>query len=200
MPTGYTAKLMEEGQSFSDFIMLCARAFGAAISMKEDSLETPIPEAFQPSAFYRELIDTAAQRKAELDAMTSAERIAFGEQQRQKDITSCDESIRRLTVENARLKDMEIQVRAWEPPSTDHTGLKDFMLEQIRVCLHDSSYTEQGLKTALEKSPCAYYSEAVLRAEHDIEYYAKEEKKEIERVAGRNKWVRQLRDSLTCLT
>jgi hypothetical protein len=53
MPTGYTAKLMEEGQSFPEFAMRCARNFGALIMMRDESLDVPIPEQFEPSDYYR---------------------------------------------------------------------------------------------------------------------------------------------------
>src|ERR1044071_9143634 len=43
MPTGYTAKLYEgEDQSFEDFALGCARAFGASILMRDDSPNKPI--------------------------------------------------------------------------------------------------------------------------------------------------------------
>ena len=34
-----------------------------------------------------------------------------------------------------RLNDMLTQVRAWTPPTTDHAGLKDFMIQQLTVSM-----------------------------------------------------------------
>lgn len=44
MPTGCTAKLHEDDQSFRDFALTCARAFGATIAMREEPLDAPPSE------------------------------------------------------------------------------------------------------------------------------------------------------------
>lgn len=45
MPTGYTADLMEKGMEFKPFVLQCARAFGALITMRDDSLDAPSPKS-----------------------------------------------------------------------------------------------------------------------------------------------------------
>ena len=49
MPTGYTSKIYEgkENVTGKSFIMDCARGFGACISMRDESSDTPIPEEFK---------------------------------------------------------------------------------------------------------------------------------------------------------
>ena len=44
MPIGYTSKLHDGDQPFNEFIMSCARAFGALVTMRDDPNDAPIPE------------------------------------------------------------------------------------------------------------------------------------------------------------
>ena len=53
MPTGYTYYI-ENGNitTAKDFIMLCTRAFGALISMRDEPLSTPIPQEIKADTQY----------------------------------------------------------------------------------------------------------------------------------------------------
>ena len=63
MPTGYTATLMEKGQTFQEFIMGCARAFGALIEMRDSPNDAPIPDKFEPSDYHaKRLIESREKR------------------------------------------------------------------------------------------------------------------------------------------
>ena len=78
MPTGYTAKLMENGQSFQEFVMFCARAMGVCVMMRDDSLDKPIPEKFEPSDYE---LKEMAKARTELDrllSMTKKQAKAYG--------------------------------------------------------------------------------------------------------------------------
>jgi len=65
MPTAYTSFVADnENFTFPEFAMLCAREFGALISMRDEPLDTPVPERFEPDDFYRKQYEAA---KAEYD-------------------------------------------------------------------------------------------------------------------------------------
>jgi hypothetical protein len=196
MPTGYTAKLMDKGQTFQEFVLTCARAFGALVTLRNESWDTPIPDKFEPSDYYPKRIIEAEGKLAKLKAMTGEERIAFGEAEKAKDLLLKTEYLNKEKAENERLEEMESQVRAWQPPTNDHKGLKDFMLQQIDVSKNDFKYPIASLEEAKNKLPMAYYVEAVSKAARDIDYYKLENEKDIERVNGRNEWLRQLRQSI----
>lgn len=52
MPTGYTSPLYEGKEiSFEQFALRCARNFGALVMMREEPLDTPIPEKFNPCEY-----------------------------------------------------------------------------------------------------------------------------------------------------
>lgn len=196
MPTGYTADLMEHGQSFNDFVLGCARAFGALIMMRDEPSDAPIPEKFEPSDYSTRKIAEAKAELSRLQLMSADERIAFGVEARDEEVARYNEWLLRQTEQNRRLVDMERKVKAWTPPSDDHKQFKHFMLEQIRISKNDLEYIQRNLDEAYHKAPVSYYSEAVMKAERDIDYHAEEHAKELERTEGRNRWIRQLRESL----
>jgi len=86
MPTGYTATLMEKNQTFPEFIMGCARAFGALIMMRDDPNDATIPDKFEPSDYHAKGIIKAREKLAKLKAMTDGEKLAFGQTEKDEDI------------------------------------------------------------------------------------------------------------------
>jgi len=196
MPTGYTAKLMESGQTFPEFIMGCARAFGALIEMRDSPNDAPIPDKFEPSDYNAKRLISAREELAKLKAMSIEERTAFGETTKTKDVDRKQGYLKKAVVENNRLEDMAAQVRAWTPPTKDHQGLKDFMLQQIDVSKNGVDYSEKSLAEAQAKPAPEYYVEAVLSAARDIKYHTEENAKEVERTNSRTEWVQQLRESI----
>lgn len=53
MPTGYTAYI-KDGKitSGKEFLKLCTRAFGIAVDLKDESLDVPTPNHFEPHPYY----------------------------------------------------------------------------------------------------------------------------------------------------
>jgi len=196
MPTGYTAELMEKGQTFHEFIMGCSRAFGALITMRDDPKDAMIPKRFEPSNYHAKSITESLGELAKLKSMTDKEKLAFGQAEKDEDIKSIERRFEKQRVENKRLEAMEANVRAWNPPTYDHRGLKDFMLEQINISKNDSRYIQTSLDAAIDKPEMVYYVEAVSNASHNIKYHTEENDKEIKRANERTEWVRQLRLSI----
>lgn len=194
MPTGYTQKLVEEGQSFPDFVMTCARAMGATISMRDEPHDAPIP-IFTVPAFYHENVTEAEKRLAELIAMPESERLEFSKAEARQDSSRNAETLHEMREQNERLQKMKAAVDEWEPPTPDHSGLKKFMLQQIEVSVRDESHlTDRG--QASSQDPMERYAQALEFAEHSLEYSKESLEQEIARVAARNAWVKALRDSL----
>lgn len=196
MPTGYTEKLMDQGQSFRDFAMLCARAFSACILMRDDPLDTPIPEKFEPSNYH---LKGRAEDEAEvkrLEAMTPEEQRAFGEARRREQIDHYCEALGKNVRENERLEAMAAQVEAWQPPTPIHQNFKKFMLEQLRISANRLEYYQDELRQARARLPYAFYVEALDKAKRSIAYHEEEYQREVERCAERTRWIQELRASL----
>ena len=195
MPTGYTAKLVESGQSFEQFVMGCARAFGVCVSLRDEPFDAEIPE-FKPSSYHLEGLAIAKAYLADLDAMTDFAKVRFGQRAIAKEMTSSQEYIDRTEVENRRIEDMEKQILAWTPPSRDHEGLKVFILQQLDTSKSTAINARAELKALAAKDPMEVWAAARVGALQDIDYHTRHYAEEVERLNGRNQWVKQLRDSL----
>lgn len=197
MPTGYTADVMNgKVVDFRQFAMQCARAMGACVMMRDEPWDAPIPEKFEASDYHAKRLQEAKDKLVSLQAMTpddveaacmadyekrSSERRAYREGQQ---------------AENARLDVMERAVLDWMPPTANHVGMKDFMLEQIRISRHEVGSLDRF--DPIERlSPSDWHQKQIEIAHRDIGYHAGEHVKEVERAASRTMWVKQLRESLT---
>lgn len=196
MPTGYTAKLMEKGQEFPEFAMLCARAFGACVEMRDDSMDAPIPERFEPSDYHVKGRKESERLLATLENMDGAERLAYGQNRRAEDIFGWREALEKNRTENKRLSEMRAKVEAWTPPTKDHEELKKFMLQQIEISSNDGDYYEPHIKQAMAKEPLAYYFEAVEAAKAAVDRHITGHAEDVKRADSRTRWIKQLRDSL----
>jgi hypothetical protein len=192
MPTGYTAKI-SEGISFEDFVLQCARAFGATITMRDDSLDAPIPDEFKPSDYHPKALKMALEELARLKSLSREEIIEQSEKDyANKCIRWEQREVERLELKN-KYKAMLAKVIQWKPPTTDHQGLKDFMLQQIRDSIEWDCLQDDKPK---KLSPEEWQEKAIETAQWNVEYHQKEGRKEIQRAKERTEWVRELKKSL----
>jgi hypothetical protein len=193
--TGYTYNLVDKKQTFPQFALECARAFGALIDMKEEPLGAEIPEQFEPSDYHATHLAEAQAELARLEAMSPTEAHAFGWALKDETVQECAKDVRERMADDALMLGVLEQAKAWEPPTSEHEGLKRFMIEQITGSLHGDYYAI-GLEAAKAKPPADYYAEALERARWDVQYHEEAIEKERARVGERNDWLRQLRASL----
>jgi hypothetical protein len=194
MPTGYTHPVVDgKVTEFPEFALSCARAFGALITMREEPMDAAIPDEFQPSDYSAKKLVEAKARLKKLHALSPAQ------VQRQADesyallLKSHLDYRARMRLENDRLDTMLKQVRSWRPPTAEHKGLKEFMVEQLTSSKHDMKW---GSEEPVKQSATAWLAAEVASAEREVAYHTGEDQKETERAAGRTEWVRQLRASL----
>jgi hypothetical protein len=196
VPTGYTDAI-KDGIDFRTFAMNCARAFGACVMLRDDGGGgDKIPESFQPSDYH---VKALAKTRSDLAAveLLSAEDCALSaanawqQQGAAREKRQRDREVLRLKYEA-----MLAQVDAWEAPTPDHGGLKNFMREQITQSIDfdcaDSPYSEQEPKL----SGAEWRAKEISRLCRAIEYHERENAKEVERTDERNRWIAALRKSL----
>jgi len=194
MPTGYTAELVDKGITFRRFVLQCARAFGACIMQRDDAIDV-LPEKQKPYDYHLKAIKEAEKKLTKMKAMSLNKQLEYGKEKRSEAVASAIQSRSKQQAEDARLEAMAAKVRSWNPPTKDHQGLKDFMLEQIRISKNGDWY-DKYVREAEEKTPEAYFTDALSAAVRDINYHTKEHEKEVERTNERNEWIEQLYRSL----
>lgn len=196
MATGYTS-MIGEGASFEKFVLRCARAMGALIMMRDDPWDAPIPERFEPSDYHARALAEAQKRLAQLQAMTEAEAEAEARKAHRQVVASVARSRKKDLELRAKYEAMLKQVRAWKPPTVDHRGLKNFMLEQIESSLaFDCSESAGETDMPAEISAKEWRSDRIAEAKRDIAYHTKEHAAEVSRTEERNEWIAALRRSL----
>jgi hypothetical protein len=189
-------KLVEKGQTFEEFILTCAKAFGACIEMRDDPLDTPIPDKFKGDSYYEKEMERSAVELKKLESMSESARVKLGTERRQKNLDSIEDRLKEIDVQNARVTNMVVLVNKWEPPSHDHVELKVFMLEQLKLSFNDPVYWRNMKKLVSSKSPVQYYMDEVNTTKEHIEYASKNHMEDLERLKERNLWIKQLRDSI----
>ncbi len=195
MPTGYTC-VVEDGSvtSFREFALRCSRAFGAMVTLREEPLSSELPE-FKLEPYYLERVQRCeidlgnALNMTEAEALEEAQ-IAFLHETERFAKYSEDKRVVR-----ERYQKMIAKVESWEPPTSEHVELKNFMLQQLKDSIGgDSDLYLKGPK------PCPSGQEwKAERVKHCSEWLAHARESltnEEERVRSRNLWVKQLRDSL----
>lgn len=195
MPTGYTAELMDKGQDFRSFALSCARAMGACIMQRDDPMNDP-PKKQEQSDYYAKALATARQTLADLKAMTPDQQEAHGSALRDAAIKSAQESLERDAAQNHRIDGMVSQVKAWTPPTDEHQGLRNFMLEQLNISRNDDVWSANRVAEAKAKRSEAYFIGAISGAVRDIAYHEKSSAEDAGRVNSRNDWIEKLYASL----
>lgn len=196
MPTGYTADV-QDGKitEFTDFALLCARAFGALIHMRDSDMKAKLPDRIRPDTRYHdEALRKANDRLKMLRGLTPEQCELEAGRAYSVQLEAHEDYRARQRLQRERYEAMLAKVKEWSPPSPDHEGLKKFMCEQLQEsirfdCGGSSLPKPKPIKAA------EWLAQEIARCDRDIEYHGKERDAEIERAAGRDKWLRDLRDS-----
>lgn len=195
MATGYTDAI-GKGISFEEFVCNCARAFGACVTMRDESMKAPLPDEFKASDYHAKRIEEAKNTLYDVERMTTSECRAAAEKEWEE-----NEAYRtKILAERAELRKkyeaMLAKVKAWKPPSKDHEGLTDFMVQQITDSIKWDCDNDYYAKPSKKLTAAEWKKKSIETAKHDIEYHKKEDDEERERAKDRSEWVRQLKESL----
>lgn len=200
MPTGYTADLYEgRAQTFEEFVLSCAHAFGALVLLRDEGMDSPIP-TFEPQTKYDdEAIEKGLARIAEAASWTPEEATAAADADYEERLSSWRAYEAKKEAVRGRFEAMLQKVEAWKPPTNEHVELKKFMRDQL-----DQSISFDGTPTAFSESFGGsehltgeqHQANIIQRAEKEVTRARQHRAEEIERTASRNAWVTALRDSL----
>lgn len=197
MPTGYTAKI-EEGCTFEEFILGCAKAFGALISMRDEPADKPIPDKFEESTYHKDEYNKSVSELKKYEKMSIAEADEEAEKEYQLKIKERKNYLEEVDQKENLYKAMIEKVNNWVSPGSDHDELKSFMLQQIDISMDKGSAAKFCEKDPIIKlSGQQWLHDKLTKIKSkDIEYHMKEWKEETRRTADKNEWVELLRKSI----
>lgn len=197
MPTGYTQLLFDNPDATpADFIMRCARAMGACVMMREEPLSAPIPEKFtQDSTYHADGLKEAKDKLNAIKLMTPA--------QVEEQVRSVYEKAEKYRLERyneavevaKRFKTMREQITNWTPPTPEHQGLKDFMLEQLAT-ENEDWLVKYHSEPVVKLNAAEWLEEQIEQLEKKIAYHTEKQELEDKLLQQRNEWIAKLREAL----
>lgn len=196
---GYVHTMLDKNQTFEEYALSCARAFGALVTMREDPMDAPIPEELKPDPYYLRAEADATRRLKNLLAMSAPdEKEAYGEKRKSEGLRHLIQQKSARDADVDRCRQMLPAVEKWEPPTVDHQGLKRMMLENLHDALkgENDDYYKSNISKLKGTPALKFYNDALDQARRDIEYYRAQYEKEVQRMAGSTQWVKSLRESL----
>jgi hypothetical protein len=193
MATSYTAKLSSGEQSFEEFALGCAHAFGALIDLRYKGVDAPVPEEIKPSRYHEAQISKARTRLAEVQEWTEMDAEVRAQTAYKEAASQYEKSLAENSARRSRYDAMLEKVRSYAPPTPDHEGLKAFMVEQLESSRKFDLYEPNPV---FAQTGAEFKADAIARAERDIKYHEKENREEIDRAASRTAWIVALRESL----
>lgn len=191
MPTGYTAAI-QEGASFEQFVWSCARAFGALIEMRDEPANAPIP-TFEPSSYNMDRLKEEEKRLLRLKKMTAEEKELAAQAECNEALKHAREREKKNADTEEKYKAILDRVKAWNPPTKDHEGMKKFMIKQIEDSIRFDCYE---VEAPIRKTGEEWFEAQLKEVRGNIEYHKKAHQEEIERVKSRNEWVQALNKSV----
>lgn len=196
MPTGYTAELYEnEKQSFEDFVLSCARAMCACV-MQRDDPASDLPKLQKPSDFYAKELEEANVRLRSLKGLTREGAEIKASQERTEKLREREANDYHALQVLKRYQTMLTKVKQWIPPSKDHEGLKDFMVQQLEESMRFDCHTGDYPKIPEVVSGEQWRQAQIEDTLKDIARLTKHHLDEIKRTEHRNNWIAQLYKSL----
>lgn len=197
MPTGYTQRLLDNpNMTTTEFILLCARAMGAMIMMRDESLDAKIPEQFEPDQYYAKRLEEDRLALDRWKALSDDEKLIEIKEGMKENIKRWEELIEEKKKNNFIFEAMLSKIESWQPPSPEHVNFKKFMIEQLKTSIDSVDYYEEEIKKQQEKKIEDLVKARTEYLEHDIAYDQDEHNEEVERTELRNKWVSDLRAAL----
>ena len=204
MPTGYTAGIINgEITTFEQFATQCTRAFGATSHMRENPLDSPY-EPRTPSEYYVNSLQSQREKLEETKTMTDEAIVRDFENLLNDSLKYHERELEKTKVNLGRLNSIMESAKSWVPPTEDHEGVRDYMIDQLEITIKadgDPSYHVNKIvqaKKELEEGidPKVYREEKIKESEDRISYYEGEVQKELERCKQSNDWMEKFLGSI----
>lgn len=197
MPTWYTEPVMSgKMTSAKDYILRCAREIDYLAFMRDEPMDTPIPETRSDDSYYKDLYEKAKKELSELLTMDENDIHREAEKWRQDKIKTEKGFYEKLTLENSRLTEMTKKLDAWQPKHDSINELRYFAIEQLGISRENTSNIEKEIKRIQSIPDDDWYRNQINRLNNDISYWRDRATRQTMNVAMTNQWLKELRESL----
>lgn len=195
MPTGYTADLHDgKDVTFREFALKCSRAMGAAIMQRDEDANAEIKLRTVEDYYY----ENVTRAKTEL-AKALTRSTEYWEAEQDSEIAKARdykyEYLEKQASMEGRYNDMLSEVEAWNPPTSEHEGLKKFMIEQLKSSI-EFDCTEWTPEVPARLDIAEYADNKIAGFAKKYQYAVENLEKQQSIVAGQNAWVVALKGSL----
>ena len=203
MPTGYTAYI-EDGDitTGKDFLMLCSRAFGVAIDVRDEPLSVPTPTHFEPDPYYQKRYEDSVKELQVVKNMSFTEARDHMRAEHTSRVERAKRQLKMMEEINKKYENVSRQVEAWVPPSDEHNGIKEFALKQIDMCVYTPMMFDayrDDVTSELDESDEAvqkYMDELIKLSEDDVKRAKERYEAEVERAKQRTSFMQAFIESL----
>jgi hypothetical protein len=196
MPTGYTAGILDgKITTFEQFAKACMRAFGAAMHLRDEPLDGEYTPRV-PSDYYAKEIEKSKQLLKDAELLSDEVIVETKRTQLESSKEYYINAIEKAKQGSIAMNDMLESIRNWQPPTEEHMGIKDFMLNQITQTIDfdcKTSYHDEALvqiESELQTLNASDIRKQMIeKGKKDLKYNTAEYKKDIDRCNESNKWV-----------
>lgn len=198
MPTGYTAIVIDEAATFEQFALRCARAFGALVNMRDAPMDAPLPERILPSVWYEQRLEETHAEIERLQNLSADQVRREADDAYTRAIAAYHERVATRERQRAAYEAMLTQVEAWQPPTSDHVGLKTFMIRQLGESLRFDcgERGEEHDQPPVRQAAPEWLTGQLADLRRELAYYENQQREEVARTHERNEWLSALRRSL----
>jgi len=203
MPTGYTADILEgKITNLSQFAKICMRNFGATIHMRDESLNVEYTPR-KPDNYYKKEIAKAKKELSRIKNLTIEEVLS----EKVKSLKESQEyhltAISKAETDRSILESLLKEAKEFTPPTPDHQGVKDFMIQQLESTISFDCGTDYHteklveIKNELENLDSEnVLNDMLAKSQKTLDYYVDALEKEVVRCNESNKWVNQLLEAI----
>ena len=192
MPSGYTENIYYGKEvAFKDFALGCARAFGACVMQRDDPADAK-PKIMPEESYHTEEL----KKLKKFEKPTEAQFKSYVK----KTIADNKKSIKEKNELKKRYSDILEKAKNWQPPTKEHEGLKKFMIGQLTDSMSFDcgglDHYEHELKVVSAMTYKDYVTKKLAEHNRHIEYHKEYEARDLNNIKQRNKWIKNLYDSL----
>jgi hypothetical protein len=168
---------------------------GACIMQRDDPLKD-LPKLQEPSCYHELELEKAKIRLQKLKGMSISHALDEARMEREEALKRREDYNNKALESLKRYKAMLSKVEQWTPPTPEHIGFKNFMIEQLKKSIEWDCSTDGFPHIPPVISGEQWRQEQIESALRDIAYHTKHHMLDVEQTQGRNRWILALYDSL----